>query len=1155
MKELFGLSMGLIMVYLLGVFLAAMAVIVFAGVRNRVMVKMGVRPVPRRPGQTILIIVGVMLSTVIISAAFGTGDTLSFSIRHDFLESLGTIDEVVVPKRNVFASAPYFPYERFEEIRTELADSEAIDGLTAQVGEIVPTVNVRNSFGEGSMRVAGVDPAYPAAFGVLKLTSGEVVRLDELADDEVYLNDRAAKELEAVAGDEVRLYVDGGELTFLVKGVVFRGGLAGEHSTLLVPLSRAQGMFDQSGQVNGIVVSNAGDAVEGAERSKEVAKALRVLFNDREVAAQLKELLDRDSVHEALVEREQNASESVQKEIAKLRDELSQPALTDELISLLGDQEIVEMLLGAIEDGSSDDNSLKEVSTQAVTLFEELAELEVLEVKRRGLELADIAGSFVTTFFLAFSMFSIAVGVLLIFLIFVMLAAARRSEMGMARAVGAKRRHLVGMFVFEGTAYSLASAAIGVVLGLLISAFMVGVLNRLFATFEEDFQMTVHFEPRTIVVSYCLGMVITLATVAVSAYRVSRLNIVAAVRGLPTPITVSTRGWKDILLGPWPAFVRPVSHAWSGIKALFSLRPWQAVPYLFKTLWALAVIPGAIARSVLQALARTFMQGWMPFGLGLLVGWWGATGLERDSVFSGGVSLAILGVALMVRTGLRLRGVRIEVRDRISFTLAGVGILVFWALPVSLVKRLVGELEGDFDMMFVSGVSMVGAAVWTVMYNSDLLVKALAAVTGRVGKLRPVLVTAVAYPMSSKLRTGLTLAMFALVIFTLIVMSVLTETFSTQFEEPEVVTGGWDIRAQVNFNTPIENMRESIEEEPDLRIGDFEAIGGYTGASIQVRQVGAETQRWQDAWVWASNRDFLEAGEYRFKSIAKGYGPEARDVWQAVVEDPGLAIAGGDAVPNREGDEGDDERRPWIEDLYYENDGAWDAVEIDAREPQTGAEVQLKVIAVLDRVHDRVPDLVASKALLDGAVPFPVPVTNYQFKLADGVNHKQTAKTLESAFLEHGMDAESWKEVLDRETSGGRAFFRLFTGFMALGLMVGVAALGVVSTRAVVERRQQIGVLRAIGYRRRMIQLSFLMESSFTSLLGIVIGTALGMLLAYQAVTDIRQEEGIDTIRFTIPWLQIGLILGLTYIFSLLATFLPAREASRVYPAEALRYE
>ena len=73
-----------------------------------------------------------------------------------------------------------------------------------------------------------------------------------------------------------------------------------------------------------------------------------------------------------------------------------------------------------------------------------------------------------------------------------------------------------------------------------------------------------------------------------------------------------------------------------------------------------------------------------------------------------------------------------------------------------------------------------------------------------------------------------------------------------------------------------------------------------------------------------------------------------------------------------------------------------------------------------------------------------------------------------------------------------RTFNRLIQGFMGLGLVVGVAALGVISARAVVERRQQIGVLRAIGFRRGMVQAVFLIESSFIALTSIVAGTVLG---------------------------------------------------------------
>src|SRR5437588_771502 len=84
---------------------------------------------------------------------------------------------------------------------------------------------------------------------------------------------------------------------------------------------------------------------------------------------------------------------------------------------------------------------------------------------------------------LAVSFFSICVGVLLIFLIFVMLAAERRAEMGMSRAVGLKRRHLTQMFLFEGTAYTLAASLIGVVLGVAVGFLMTGVLSSIFSTF------------------------------------------------------------------------------------------------------------------------------------------------------------------------------------------------------------------------------------------------------------------------------------------------------------------------------------------------------------------------------------------------------------------------------------------------------------------------------------------------------------------------------------------------------------------------------------------------------------------------------------------------------------------------------------------------
>ena len=115
--------------------------------------------------------------------------------------------------------------------------------------------------------------------------------------------------------------------------------------------------------------------------------------------------------------------------------------------------------------------------------------------------------------------------VLLIFLIFVMLAAARRPEMGMARAVGARRSHLVQMFLFEGTAYALVAGAVGVLLGWALSTVMIAVMNWIISSFDIDFRLSPLFTARSAIVAYCLGMAITFGTVHFSAYRVSRMNI------------------------------------------------------------------------------------------------------------------------------------------------------------------------------------------------------------------------------------------------------------------------------------------------------------------------------------------------------------------------------------------------------------------------------------------------------------------------------------------------------------------------------------------------------------------------------------------------------------------------------------------------------
>jgi putative ABC transport system permease protein len=124
---------------------------------------------------------------------------------------------------------------------------------------------------------------------------------------------------------------------------------------------------------------------------------------------------------------------------------------------------------------------------------------------------------------------------------------------------------------------------------------------------------------------------------------------------------------------------------------------------------------------------------------------------------------------------------------------------------------------------------------------------------------------------------------------------------------------------------------------------------------------------------------------------------------------------------------------------------------------------------------------------------------------------------------------------------------------MGLGLIVGVAAIGVIAFRSVVERRQQIGMLRAIGYQRSLVTLSFMIETGFVVAIGVLSGTALGLMLARNLFQD--EDFAASAGSFVVPWTILVVIVIATIASALLMAWVPSRRAARIAPAEALRYE
>src|SRR3712207_1158300 len=99
MDELFGIPTNQLKLVLLGIFAAGALILASLAARDRISFRMAVRNVPRRKAQSALIVVGLMLATVLFSAAFTTGDTLTNSLRTQALENIGRVEVVVKAKQ------------------------------------------------------------------------------------------------------------------------------------------------------------------------------------------------------------------------------------------------------------------------------------------------------------------------------------------------------------------------------------------------------------------------------------------------------------------------------------------------------------------------------------------------------------------------------------------------------------------------------------------------------------------------------------------------------------------------------------------------------------------------------------------------------------------------------------------------------------------------------------------------------------------------------------------------------------------------------------------------------------------------------------------------------------------------------------------------
>jgi len=353
--------------------------------------------------------------------------------------------------------------------------------------------------------------------------------------------------------------------------------------------------------------------------------------------------------------------------------------------------------------------------------------------------------------------------------------------------------------------------------------------------------------------------------------------------------------------------------------------------------------------------------------------------------------------------------------------------------------------------------------------------------------------------------------------------------------------------------TPITDIERAVAVSPELRAEDFDVAASQSFLPIEATQTGSG-RKLEPYVVRGLDQAFLSHTTFDLGKIAEGYG-SSREVWEAIASQPNLAVVDSTVVPRRDNFNFAVPTDFRLTGFYYD-EGTFEPIQVKVRDKQTTRTVQLTVIGILSETAPlEMAGISTSQKSLGSAFPGRTYPTIFYFDLAPGIDEAAATSSLESAFLGFGMEAESVHDVMEDVTAASVTFNRLIQGFMGLGLLVGVAALGVISARSVVERRQQIGVMRAIGFRRSMVEASFLLESSFLALTSIVVGTALGLLLAWNIIADTRRQPSWENLTLHVPWLNLAVIFLLVYAVAMVATIAPARRAARVRPAEALRYE
>lgn len=461
-------------------------------------------------------------------------------------------------------------------------------------------------------------------------------------------------------------------------------------------------------------------------------------------------------------------------------------------------------------------------------------------------------------------------------------------------------------------------------------------------------------------------------------------------------------------------------------------------------------------------------------------------------------------------------------------------LIVLVVLAGLLLLRTPLGWEGDLSTLARALLLIIAGSVFLV--NAPAIPRLISRVFSRSVHSASVLRVALAYPLKRPLRTGLTVSMYSLVILVLVVFSVM---FTVMTPDPTRESGGYDLvgRAPVLVEDDAalqENLRE-VEgvQDPFAPVTRVDVLAEHREFGQERILLDGEPPSGMargSTWFIGFDADFAEHNEYGLYDWDRDRWDTQREVWQAVAEDSELVLVSYALVGDPSQPRGGQPAVPGVLTLNT-----------------TSGPREYRVAGVTDQVH--LAGVWTQRAGLERV--FPQADGLYLFRLQDGTDVYRAAGDLERALRGMGMMVTSVEEEARHIEQEANRMYMMLSMYLGLGILVGVASLGIVTSRAVLERRRETGMMRAIGYTPRRVGAVLLTETLYLLGLAIALGVGLGLLVA-RAIYE-AELSGLPGAVFVVPWARILVLLGIALVATLIAVWVPVHQAGRTAPSEAVR--